>query len=150
MLPVHHASNGQQDKRRGYVASVQMLIDQEERGARDRQCEHGRDEGYPGPLRAGFPKYAPSDAPACKNDQPYGGQLPQQSGNGKGNVGYTNKTGDAFIEERSFGLKFEEGGILRVKGWIQITFHRGEVDAVVLNAGVIAHDCKAEQGEAYE
>jgi hypothetical protein len=41
-------------------------------------------------------------------------------------------------------LKPEEVGIVRVKRWIQIAFHRGQIDAVVFDAWMVAHHGEAE------
>jgi hypothetical protein len=55
--------------------------------------------------------------------------------------------GHPFVEKGCLQLDPEEFGIMQVERMIQVAFHRGQIDAVVFNAGMVAHHGEAEHRE---
>ncbi len=58
------------------------------------------------------------------------------------NSSYADKAGDRAVEDGGLRLKPEKVGIVGIESGIEVGFYCGEVDAVVFDAGVVAHDCE--------
>ena len=139
--------NRQQNQARGHRARVQMLIHHVERRSGHRQREHRGHQGNAGPLRPRLGKQPARNAPATEDDQCDGRKLPEQLPGGHRNAGPVNERGNPLVKEAGLHLKPEKVGVVGIKRGIQIALHRGQIDAVVFEAGMVAHHGHAEHRE---
>ena len=116
-----------------------MLICQVKCGTGNGQRHHGCCECDTGPSSTLLGKQDASNAPASDNDQQYRRELQKEFGNLDGNVSELDETGDPFVEESCLELHPEELGVMLVEGWIQVPFYGCQINAVIFDAGVIAH-----------
>jgi hypothetical protein len=75
--------------------------------------------------------------------------LKEQLGVWNGDVCEADKVCDPAIEDRSLELEAEKLGVVGKEGRVQVAFDGRKVNAVIFNAGMVAHDgerepCKAQ------
>ena len=151
---LENARDGEDNEGGGDVARMEMLVGNVDGGTGDGEGEHGGESGHAGPLGkdvGGFGEEARGDAAGCPEDDKEGEQLPEERGPGDGDVGDADELGNGTIEDGKAQLEAEEVGIVREECGVEVGLDAGEVDAVILHAGVIAHDeeaeCREKEGE---
>ena len=76
-----------------------------------------------------------------------GGDLPQENDPRDGQVGQARRKSDQLIEDCRLKLQSEKIGIVREESRIQIAFDGREIEGIILEAGMVAHQHKSKYGQ---
>ena len=142
--------DGHEDEGGGHAAGVQMSVENIERGAGDGQGKHGADQGNPRPVCARLGKQASRDTPGCIKRQHDGCKLKEQLGGSNGDVREADEVRDPAIEDSGLELETEELGVVGIESGIQIGLDGRKVNAVIFNAGMVAHHGERERCKAQD
>ena len=119
---------------------MEILIDEVDAGAGDRNCQQGGDHGHGCPLRVRPRKAAAGDGKTSPENQENGDNLPENGRDAEREMSYANEGGDQLVEDCCLKLQAEEIGVVREKRGVQIALDGREVKGVVFQAGMIAED----------
>ena len=126
---------------------MQMLVGDVQGRARNRQREHGGYHGYGCPLGRLLCKQLRGDAARGPQNDEERGELPEQLRPGHWNSRPANEMSHPAVEDGGLHLQLEEIRIVGVESGIQVGLYGGQIDSVVLEAGMVAHHNEAEHGK---
>lgn len=148
VLSAKDARYGQQHKAGSNIARMQMLVGKIERGPRDRQGQHRRGKRDASPLHALVFKQPARNQAAPQHDEHNRHKLEEQLGRRQGYARDADECGNRLVKDCGLELDAEELGIVRVERGIEVSFDGAQVNAVVLQAGVVAHHQEGQKRKA--
>ena len=137
---VEHTDDRCENGGGGECSRVQVLVDDVESAAGDRERQEHGDQRGRGPVGTRLGEAAAADAPAAQQHAVNREEVPCENDPSNRQLRGTNRSCDYFIENGGLQLHCEEIGVVREERGIDVMLDGGEVDLVVFGSGMIAGD----------
>jgi dolichol-phosphate mannosyltransferase len=121
---------------------MQILIEDIEGGAGNRQREEHANHGDASPLSGGCRKAPTSERPASPEEKECRQALAHQFGNRDWDVSEVDPRGHEPIKNAGLHLQREQAEVVRVERGMEAALDRGEVNRVIFDPGVVSFDEK--------
>jgi hypothetical protein len=139
-MAVEDCENRPKDEHRRDGTRVKVLVENVERGARDRKGEERADKGDACPLSSRSRKASSRQGPASQQQKKSREALAEQLGKRNGDMREVDPRSHDPVKNTSLHLPCEQLEVVGIERRMQAPLDRGEIDRIIFDAGVVSFD----------